>query len=120
MQQRGFVVRGFAAGVERGADRVERLVVLAAQLLGEKLRLPLARDVRGDARACAESSRSVVRSGTRRELASTQRGQRFGELENVERLAPLLAAAGPRNSPVSSSFPRIDNPCSVPVIAAMP
>src|SRR5690606_30099497 len=49
MQQRGLPARGLAAGLQRVADRLQHVLVLAPHLLGEEAELALARDVRGDA-----------------------------------------------------------------------
>lgn len=94
VQRGGFAARAVAVVGERGADRGERFVVEAAHPLGEELVLALARDVRGDGARAPHFVAQVVVERHLRQLRFAHAGQRFGELEHVERLAAALAAAG--------------------------
>ena len=94
VQQRGFLARGLAAGVERVADRAQRLVVLAPHLLGQECHLPLARDVRGDAPGVGDVRVQVVGHRQLRQLRRRQGDQALREFQHVQRVPPLLAAAG--------------------------
>ena len=88
-----FAVCLAAIDAERVADRLDRLLVELAHLLGEELRLPLVRDVGGDrARAPDFLAQDVVHRHAR-EFGLAQGRQRLGEHEDIERVAAQLAAA---------------------------
>ncbi len=93
MQRGGLLMRFRAIVVERGAHRLDIGFIEFAQLLGEKLRRALARDVRGDGARAHDLGTHVVGERHARELGIAERSERFGELEHFERLAALLAPA---------------------------
>ena len=78
---------------ECGADRIEFVVVEPAHLLGEKLGLPLARDLLLDRARALHFLAQVVGERHRLELRIGHVAQRMRELEHVERFAAALAAA---------------------------
>ena len=95
VHRRDFAARGLALVVERVADRIQRLVVLAAHLLGQERQLALVGDLRGDALAPRAMCGSSVLG--HRQLASCAGGQRdqlLAQRQHVQRLAAVLAAAG--------------------------
>ena len=105
---RGFAARRFAAGIERIADRVQRFVVLAPHLLGQERELALARDVRGDAPGVADVRQQVFGNRQLRQLGRRSvppAARASASTSSASRRCWLRL--GPRNSPVSSSRPRI-------------
>lgn len=93
VQRGGIVMRLGAIMLERVADRFELGLVEFAQLFGEKLSLALACDVRRDGTRSSDFGAKLVVERQARELRVAQRRQRFGELEDFERVAALLAPA---------------------------
>jgi hypothetical protein len=93
---------GFAARVGDGRasserpDRVQRVVVLAAHVLGQEGELALAGAGRGDAAGFALQVRLQADSGigTLASCESVKATSFSAEVEHAQRLAPLLAAAG--------------------------
>ncbi len=93
--QGGGLALGTAAVLaEHGADRGQRFLVEAAQLLGQILFLALARDVRGDRARALYLIAQRIGERDWRQLRRTQAGQCLRQLEHVERVAAALAAAG--------------------------
>jgi len=93
MQPCRFVARAIAMVLEGGADRVEFRVVEFAHLLGDILGLPLVRDLLV---YLARAPHLVAEVGGHRdsqELRIGQFAERLGEPQDIERLAPALAAA---------------------------
>src|SRR3546814_3680516 len=68
--------------------------VFAPHLLGQERHLPLARDVRGDAPRVGDVRVQVLGHRQLRQLRRRQGDQALCELQHVQRVAPLLAAAG--------------------------
>ena len=93
MQHRGVQTRGFAAGVQRVADRFQRLVVFPAHLFGQKLQLAFVRAVRRDAPGVVDMRNQDVGHRQPRDLLRRQFGQLACQLKHFQSLAPLLTAA---------------------------
>ncbi len=93
VQRGGFAMRLRAIVLERGADRFDLGIVEVAQLLGQKLRRALARDLRRDDTRPHDFIAQVVGERHARKLGIAQRSERLGELEYVERVAAQLAPA---------------------------
>lgn len=94
MQHRRFHARGLAVHVERIADRVQRLVVLATHLLGQELQLALVRAVRRDPTGLVDVGDEALGHGQLRHLLGGHFGQLPRQIEHFKGLPPLLAAAG--------------------------
>ena len=94
--------------LDRVADRVQRLVVQLAHLLGQERQLALARDVRRDAlasRGCAAAvPRESAACASWVAVIATSCSPSSSTSSAARRCSLRL---GPRNSPVSSSRPRI-------------
>jgi len=78
--------------LERGTDRFQILVVLAAQFLGEKPDLPFVRDLRGDALRLYHQRDQVVVERQLQQACMRLLDQQFGQVEHGQCFAPLIAA----------------------------
>ena len=78
----------------RVADRLQRLVVLAAHLLRQELQLALVRAVRRDPPGLVDVRYEAFRHGQLRHLLRRHFGQLSRQIEHFKGLPPLLAAAG--------------------------
>ena len=93
VHHRHFAAASLAVGVQRIADRVQRCLVLAAHVLGQERQLALVGDVGGDALALGDMRQQVFRDRQARQLGRGQRHQLLAQGQDVERVAPVLAAA---------------------------
>ncbi|KUO99645.1 hypothetical protein AR276_13915 [Stenotrophomonas maltophilia] len=93
MHHRHFAAASLAVGVQRIADRVQRCLVLAAHVLGQERQLALVGDMGGDALALGDMRQQVFRDRQARQLGRGQRHQLLAQGQDVERVAPVLAAA---------------------------
>jgi hypothetical protein len=93
MQCGGFAARVGAVVLQRAPDRVQRVVVLAAHVLGQELQLALARAGRGDAARFAHHVAQRLGHRHPGQLRVGQGHQLLAEVEHGQGLAPLLAAA---------------------------
>ncbi len=91
VQARAFAAARRDVAFERGRDR-RQFVFAPAHLLGEILKLALARDLRGDATAVAHQRAQLFRERNRREFGFAQRDQLFRQIEHGQGLASQRAA----------------------------
>ena len=96
VQQRRFAFGRVAAYFHRIADGVQGLVAFPPHLLGQKLQLPLARDVRRDPLGVVDVFQQVFGNRQFGQMRRRQRHQFFAQATDVQRFATLLAAAGPQ------------------------
>jgi len=86
--------RGFAARIKRIADGGESVLILAAQLFGEKAQLALACDVRSDAPGLLDVSAQFSAERHVLQPSGGEFDQPRGQRQHVQRVPALLAAAG--------------------------
>ncbi|KAG1256600.1 hypothetical protein G6F68_009705 [Rhizopus microsporus] len=93
MHHRHFAAAGFAVCVQRIADGVKRGVLFATHVLGQERQLALVGDVGGDPLALGDVRQQVFRDRQARQLGRGQRHQLLAQGQDIERVAPVLAAA---------------------------
>jgi hypothetical protein len=84
VQGGGLAFGGIAVLVQRVADRVQHLVVLAPHLLGQERSWRL-RAMRGDALGLADVRQQVSGIGSLRQLRRAQRHQLLAQRQHVQR-----------------------------------
>ena len=94
VQGGGLAARFAAVVLEHAPDRLDDLVVEPAHLLGEELRLPLARDLLGHRARAPNLVDDVGGQRQAGEHGIGQGGEFAGQFEDGEGIAALLAATG--------------------------